>query len=66
MIYNKVKDLCDKQGIPIMALEQKAGLSNGTINGWKGGSKPLAESLYKVAQVLNVTIDDLIKEEMID
>lgn len=62
MIYDNVKNLCEKQGLTIMALEQRAGLANGTIGGWRN-SKPMAESLLKVSQVLGVPMEELMKQE---
>lgn len=62
MIYNNVKSLCDEQGLTIMALEQRAGLANGTVGGWRT-AKPMAESLMKVARVLGTTVDELMREE---
>lgn len=59
-IYDRVKAEADKQKKPISAIEAEAGLSNGTIGGWKQ-SRPLAESLQKVAVVLKVSISDLLK-----
>lgn len=62
MIYNNVKSLCDEKGLTIMALEQRAGLANGTVGAWRT-SKPMAESLLKVARVLEVTMDELMVEK---
>lgn len=62
MIYDNVKSLCMKQGLTIMELERKSGLSNGTIGGWRQ-SKPLADSLFRVASVLNVTVEELMQEK---
>ena len=65
MIYDNVKILCEKQNLTIMALEQRAGLANGTIGGWRN-SKPMAESLLKVSQVLGVSMEELMREEVVD
>lgn len=62
MIYENVKAICDKQSMTIQALEQKAGLANGTVGGWRT-SKPMAESLLKVASVLGVSMEMLLKKE---
>lgn len=40
------------------SLERKAGLKNGTINKWKT-SKPSFESLLKLADTLEVSLDEL-------
>lgn len=59
--YDKIKKLADERKMPIYKVEQAAGISNGVIAGWKSG-KPLAETLSKVAKVLDVPIADLIEE----
>lgn len=61
MIYENVKAICEKKGLTIMALEQKAGLANGTVGGWRV-SIPTSISLQKVASVLEVAMEDLLKE----
>lgn len=61
MIYENVKKLCDEKGLSIMALEKEAGLSNGTVGGWRT-STPTAVSLQKVACILGVSMEELMKE----
>ena len=58
-LYDKVKEIADAHGLSIAALEVKAGIANGTISGWKTG-KPYAETLKKVADVLEVPIEELL------
>lgn len=55
LIREKAKAL----GLNISQLESKAGIANGTIGGWKN-SKPYAETLAKVANILDCTIDELL------
>lgn len=62
MIYENIKDLCEKKNISIRALEQKAGIGNGTIGKWKS-SNPNVDNLAKVARVLGVSISRLIKSD---
>ena len=62
MIYENVKRLCDEKSMSIMALEQAAGLANGTVGGWRTAI-PTAVSLQKVASVLEVSMETLMKEE---
>ena len=62
MIYERIKAICDQREIPIYQLEAKAGVSNGTIGGWRTAD-PKMSTLKKVADALGVTIDELIKEE---
>ena len=62
MLYKRVKELADANGIPIYKLEKEAGLGNGVIAGWKECS-PRVDNLKRVADVLHVTINELMKEE---
>lgn len=59
-VYNKIKSLAKKKKIPITELERRAGLGNGTIGRWNESS-PTLDNLSKVAKVLNVPIQKLIK-----
>lgn len=58
-LYDKVKAKADEMGKSIMAVETEAEVANGTISGWKTG-KPYAETLAKVARVLETTVDELL------
>lgn len=58
-LYDKVKAKADEMGKTIMAVETEAEVANGTISGWKTG-KPYAETLAKVARVLETTVDELL------
>lgn len=62
MIYDKVKKLADERKISIYALEKEAGLQNGAIGKWRISS-PTLKSLQAVANVLGITIDDLLRED---
>lgn len=45
----------------IRSLEQKAGIGNGTIAGWKEYS-PSMGNLQKVSRALEIPLTDLVKE----
>lgn len=62
MIYDRIKKLCEAQGITIMECEKRAGLGNGVISGWKTSS-PRLDKIKAVAAVLNTTVNDLIAED---
>ena len=59
MIYSKIKNLCGAAGITISKLEEEAGLGNGTVGGWRT-AVPAVDTVKKVADVLNVSVDELI------
>jgi transcriptional regulator with XRE-family HTH domain len=58
-LYEKVKEIVQEKGTTISAIEVKAGVANGTISGWRVG-KPYAETLKKVADALEVSIEELL------
>lgn len=60
MIYENIKELCEKKNISIRTLEEKAVIGNGTIGRWKS-SKPNLQTLEKVANVLDVPVSRLMK-----
>lgn len=64
-IYKRVIEICKKRGMSIRAVERIAGLGNGTISGWSRCS-PTIEKLKAVADALNCTVDDLIREQEVE
>lgn len=62
MVYDNVKRRADEKDMSISALEKEAGLQNGTIGKWRVSS-PTVKSLQAVAQVLGVTIDELLESD---
>ena len=60
LLYEKIVKLCEKKNIPIARLEKEAGLSNAVIRGWKKSS-PTVKNLKAVADVLGVSVDELLK-----
>ena len=61
MIYTAIKLLCDKKGMSVTAVEKKAGLTNGLISKWDK-SAPQINHLKKVADVLGVKVDTILRE----
>ena len=57
LIYEKVKELCEENGITIFALEKECGLSNGTIRKWEKAS-PTLKNIEKVASYFGKPLDD--------
>lgn len=60
MIYDNIKEICNKKNISISALEKKAGIGNGTIGKWRL-YEPNIASLSKVADALDIPISKLMK-----
>ena len=59
MLYDKIKEICKKNGVSVSAVEKEAGLSNGTIRKWNESS-PTVDSLKAVANVLKIKVEKLI------
>ena len=55
MVYESIKNICDKKNISVTSLEKKIGLGNGTIQKWKYVS-PNVTTLKKVADELGITV----------
>ena len=62
MVYENVKQLCIDHNISIAAMEREAGLTNGTVNGWKR-KNPSWGSLEKIAKYFDITISKLVEEK---
>lgn len=60
MFRDKIKEICKERGISIRELERRAGLGEGTVKKWKDFT-PRAESLVRIADVLGVTVDELLR-----
>ena len=61
-MYEKVEKFCTEAKISISAFERICGLSNGYIGKLKK-SKPGIKAAARIAQVMGVTVDDLLSEE---
>lgn len=62
MLFDRVKELCQKRGISVSELENRVGFGKNTIYKWKTQS-PKVETLQKVADYFNVTTDYLLGRE---
>lgn len=61
--YEKIKDLCEKQGFAISSIGQKIpGLSinKASITGWKNGSVPRPDKIKAIADYFGVSVDYLL------
>lgn len=57
--YDRIKLLCDRNGITIAELERQATVGSGTIRRWST-TLPSGDKLQRVAKYLNVTMDYLV------
>ena len=58
-MVGRIRTLCKNAGITVQQLERDAGIANGAIAKWTT-SVPKADSLYKVSQRLNVSMEYLL------
>lgn len=59
--HTAISHIATKRNLTIADVERKAGLSKGIIGKWRTSS-PSVDKLIKVADVLNVTVNKIIKE----
>jgi transcriptional regulator with XRE-family HTH domain len=62
-MYSKISQYCNKNNLSIKAFEEKCGLSNGTVNGWKNGGNPSVETLKKIANATKIPIEKWLYEQ---
>lgn len=62
MMLTKILEKCKERGITLAELERQAGLANRTIYKWND-NVPSVEKVLAVANVLGVTVDELVKKE---
>ena len=63
MIYKNICRLAKNKGLSINKLEQAANLSSGSICRWGNSVSPTVKSLKKVADILCVTVGDLLSDQ---
>ncbi|RBP89354.1 transcriptional regulator with XRE-family HTH domain [Cytobacillus firmus] len=57
--FDRLKKLCDSQGISVNKLEEKIGLSKNTLYSWKKNT-PKGSNLIKVSDYFDVSTDYLL------
>lgn len=65
--YEKIKELCEKEGFSISALSQHIpGLSvnKASITGWKNGSKPRPDKIKAIADYFGVSTEYLLNDDV--
>ena len=60
-MVEKIRAICKQRGITVRELEQRAGLFN-AIYRWDE-NRPSVDRVKAVADVLGVTVDDLLRED---
>lgn len=60
MFYENIKIMCKQNKISITKLCSEIGLSSGVLSKWKSGSIPNGETLIKIADYLNCSVDYLL------
>lgn len=64
-VYKNIKAIAEEQGMTIKDVAYKAGIGESSIYRWKV-TQPSITSLRKVANVLNVSVNDLMQEAPTD
>ncbi len=64
MLKDNIKELRTEQGLTQTALAEKIGVSQGAVFFWeKGINEPTAGYLIKLAEIFNVSVDELLSFE---
>lgn len=61
-VGSRVKEIAKDRKIPLYVLEEKAGISKGSISKWDI-IKPAYDKVCRVADILNVRIEELLRED---
>lgn len=62
-MLTKIKNLCRERGLTLRQLEEKANLGKCSVYNWSKHC-PSADRLQRVADVLEVKVDELLKDEI--
>lgn len=60
MLFDNIKQLCEKKGVSVWKLERDLGFSNRSISKWNK-TDPGIRKVQKVANYLDVAIEDLLE-----
>ena len=60
ILYQRIKELCEKNEISIAKLESKLGFGNASIKKWGRVSSPSVDKIIKVASYFDVSVDYLL------
>ncbi|HEL2668210.1 TPA: helix-turn-helix transcriptional regulator [Streptococcus suis] len=62
MLYDKIKEVAQTRKVSIYRIERDLEFSNGSLRKWND-STPSVTSLKKVANYLDVPLDELLEED---
>lgn len=62
MLYDKIKEVAQTRNVSIYRIERDLKFSNGSLRKWNN-STPSVTSLKKVANYLDVTLDELLEDD---
>lgn len=60
IVYDRIKELCNRRGITISKLESDLGFGNSSIKKWERTSSPSVDKVIKVANYFDVSCDYLL------
>ena len=63
MFFDKYSDLCKKKGKTPTGVAIELNVSRATVNYWKNGNVPKQDTLIKIANYFNVSVDYLLGNE---
>ena len=64
LFVDRLKELLETENVTQYALSKKIGISQSAVSNWLSGKKePCIESLWKIADYFDVTVDYLIGRE---
>lgn len=64
MFWDNFERLCNERGLTPTAAGISAGVTNAAVSKWKNGTIPRGESLKKVAEYFNVSVSQLLGEDL--
>lgn len=63
MFYDNLKKICKAKNTTPTAILKELGMSTGNTGKWKNGGVPSADAVYKIAKLLNVSVEFLLAGE---
>lgn len=60
MFFNILEELCKREGIKLTPLLRELNISKGAISRWRAGTLPNGDTLVKIADYFNCSVDYLL------